>query len=96
LDRSNRQLQLAATLDENGAELVPARSLGYNSLVLAVGSTTNDFGTKGAAEHCLFLDTRKQAERFHQQLLNHYLRAHAGQAGAAQEITVAIVGAGAT
>jgi NADH dehydrogenase len=47
--------------------------------VIAVGSTTNDFGTQGAAQHCLFLDTRKQAERFHQQLLNHYLRAHAGQ-----------------
>ncbi|GFM69974.1 NAD(P)/FAD-dependent oxidoreductase [Pseudomonas capsici] len=96
LDRENRQIHLAATQDENGAELVPARSLGYDSLVLAVGSTTNDFGTKGAAEHCLFLDSRKQAERFHQQLLNHYLRAHAGQADNAQEITVAIVGAGAT
>ena len=96
LDRTVKQVHLAATLDENGAELVPARSLDYDSLVLAVGSTTNDFGTKGAAEHCLFLDTRKQAERFHQQLLNHYLRALAGQADAAQEITVAIVGAGAT
>ncbi|MBX8602600.1 NAD(P)/FAD-dependent oxidoreductase [Pseudomonas cichorii] len=96
LDREGRQIHLAATLDEDGAELVPARSLGYDSLVLAVGSTTNDFGTKGAAEHCLFLDSRKQAERFHQQLLNHYLRAHAGQVDSAQEITVAIVGAGAT
>ncbi|MBX8495702.1 NAD(P)/FAD-dependent oxidoreductase, partial [Pseudomonas cichorii] len=96
LDREGRQIHLAATQDENGAELVPARSLGYDSLVLAVGSTTNDFGTKGAAEHCLFLDSRKQAERFHQQLLNHYLRAHAGQVDSAQEITVAIVGAGAT
>jgi len=64
--------------------------------VIAVGSTTNDFGTKGAAEHCLFLDTRKQAERFHQQLLNHYLRAHAGQSDEVEQISVAIVGAGAT
>src|SRR5690606_2074835 len=55
----------------------------------------NDFGTPGAAEHCLFLDTRAQAERFHRQLLNHYLRAHAGQAED-QGISVAIVGAGAT
>ncbi len=96
LDRASRQVHLAATLDENGAELVPARSLEYDSLVIAVGSTTNDFGTLGAAEHCLFLDTRKQAERFHQQLLNRYLRAHAGQADLTEEITVAIVGAGAT
>jgi NADH dehydrogenase len=96
LNREAKQIHLAATADENGAELVPARSLDYDSLVIAVGSTTNDFGTQGAAEHCLFLDTRKQAERFHQQLLNHYLRAHAGQDESPTQINVAIVGAGAT
>ncbi|WP_426115872.1 NAD(P)/FAD-dependent oxidoreductase [Pseudomonas sp. DSP3-2-2] len=96
LDREKRQLHLSATLDENGLELVPARSLNYDSLVISVGSTTNDFNTKGAAEHCLFLDTRLQAEKFHQQLLNQYLRAHAGQTDITEEITVAIVGAGAT
>ncbi|MBD8598803.1 NAD(P)/FAD-dependent oxidoreductase [Pseudomonas sp. W2Oct36] len=96
LDRENKQIHLAETLDENGNALVPARSLDYDSLVISVGSTTNDFGTKGAAEHCLFLDTRKQAERFHQQLLNRYLQAHASQNDAAEEINVAIVGAGAT
>jgi len=96
LNREARQIHLAATLDEDGVELVPARSLDYDSLVISVGSTTNDFNTLGAAEHCLFLDSRKQAEKFHQQLLNHYLRAHAGQADSTKEITVAIVGAGAT
>lgn len=97
LDRATKQIQLSATLDpETGLELVPARSISYDSLVIAVGSTTNDFGTQGAAEHCLFLDTRKQAERFHQQLLNHYLRAHAGHDESRAQISVAIVGAGAT
>jgi NADH dehydrogenase len=97
LDRATKQIQLSATLDpETGLELVPARSIGYDTLVIAVGSTTNDFGTQGAAEHCLFLDTRKQAERFHQQLLNHYLRAHAGHDESRAQISVAIVGAGAT
>lgn len=95
LDRETKQIQLAATLDEDGRELLPARTLGYDTLVIAVGSNTNDFGTLGAAQHCLFLDTRKQAERFHQQLLNHYLRAHAGDQ-AHEKISVAIVGAGAT
>ena len=95
LERSSKQIQLAATLDEDGRELLPARTLAYDTLVIAVGSNTNDFGTLGAAQHCLFLDTRKQAERFHQQLLNHYLRAHAGDL-ASEKISVAIVGAGAT
>ena len=96
LDREAKKIHLAPTLDEEGLELVPARSLSYDSLVIAVGSTTNDFGTKGAAEHCLFLDTRKQAERFHQQFLNHYLRAHATDGEDDNKIAVAIVGAGAT
>ncbi len=96
LDRTAKKIQLSATLDEHGDVLVPARSLNYDSLVIAVGSTTNDFGTPGAAEHCLFLDTRVQAERFHRQLLNHYMRAHANQTDSAEQISVAIVGAGAT
>lgn len=95
LDRAARSVRLAPTLDGAGRELVPERTLNYDTLVIAVGSTTHDFGTVGAAQHCLFLDTRQQAERFHQQLLNHYLRAQAlGVAG--EKISVAIVGAGAT
>lgn len=96
LNRSKRRISLAATLDDDGQQLMPARELSYDSLVIAVGSTTNDFGTQGAAEHCLFLDTRAQAERFHRQLLSHYLRAHASQSETTELIDVAIVGAGAT
>ena len=96
LDRGERRVRLAATLDDDGTLLMPERELSYDSLVIAVGSTTNDFGTPGAAEHCLFLDTREQAERFHHQLLSHYLRAHASQNSNTEIINVAIVGAGAT
>lgn len=96
LDRTEQRITLSATLDERGEVLVPERQLGYDSLVIAVGSTTNDFGTAGAGEHCLFLDTREQAERFHSQLLSHYLRAHASQSDTTEQISVAIVGAGAT
>jgi len=96
LDRAEQRITLSAALDERGEVLVPERQLGYDSLVIAVGSTTNDFGTAGAAEHCLFLDTREQAERFHSQLLSHYLRAHASQSDTTEQINVAIVGAGAT
>ena len=95
LDRERKTIQLAATLDEDNRELVPARELSYDTLVIAVGSTTNDFGTEGAANHCIFLDTREQAERFHRKLLSHYLRAHAGK-GDNDQVSVAIVGAGAT
>jgi NADH dehydrogenase len=96
LNRLEKRISLAATLDEHDQVLMPARELSYDSLIIAVGSTTNDFGTAGAAEHCLFLDTREQAERFHRQLLSHYLRAHASQSETTELITIAIVGAGAT
>lgn len=95
LDRAAKQISLAATLDEQGKELVPARDLAYDTLVLAIGSVTNDFGTKGAAEHCFFLDETSQALNLHRQLLGHYLSAHARrQAG--DHLNIAIVGAGAT
>jgi NADH dehydrogenase len=95
LERERKCVHLAASFDEHGVELVPARTLNYDTLVIAVGSTTNDFGTKGAAEHCIFLDTREQAERFHRRLLSHYMRAHATE-GHHSTIEMAIVGAGAT
>lgn len=95
LERERKCVHLAASHDDHGVELVPARSLSYDTLVIAVGSTTNDFGTLGAAEHCIFLDTRAQAERFHRDLLSHYMRAHASE-GRHSAINMAIVGAGAT
>lgn len=97
LDRERRQVTFAPILDEQGAELIPERQLGYDYLVISVGSTTNDFGTRGAAEHCLFLDTRAQAERFHRRLLNQYMKAQAASSAQPSEpINVAIIGAGAT
>lgn len=95
LDRANKCIHLSSADDEHGVELVPARTLCYDTLVIAVGSTTNDFGTPGAQEHCLFLDTREQAERFHRYLLSHYMRAHARE-NDSSVINMAIVGAGAT
>lgn len=95
LQRATKTITLAPMLDEHGIELLPARDIAYDTLVMAVGSTTNDFATPGAAEHCIFLDTRDQAERFHRELLSHYLRAHARREQA-DPIDIAIIGAGAT
>ena len=96
LDRASKSITLAPTLDDDGQVLMPERRISYDSLVIAVGSTANDFGTAGAAEHCIFLDTRAQAERFHRRMLSHYLRAHANESEDGSKIDIAIVGAGAT
>jgi len=95
LDREQKEVVLATIKDEQGDVLVPERRIGYDTLVIAIGSITNDFGTPGAQEHCFFLDNRRQAERFHQTLLREFLRANAGSAEPAG-LDIGIVGAGAT
>jgi len=97
LDRASKQVHLAAMQDEDGKEITAQRSLHYDTLVIAVGSVTNDFGTPGAAEHAIPLETAEQAVRFNRRLVNACIRADA-QAGPVRpgQIHVAIIGAGAT
>jgi NADH dehydrogenase len=97
LDRSQKEVVLSPIFDENNLEVLPERRLSYDILVMAVGSQTNDFGTKGAAEFCSFLDSRSQADKFHKKLLNTYLKANntASKQGNFK-LNIAIVGAGAT
>ena len=97
LDRSRRQVHFSPTYDAEGEEITPARSIPYDTLVIAIGSTSNDFGTPGAQEFAISLDTADQAVRFHQRLVNRFIRAHA-QAGPVRlgQLHVTIIGAGAT
>ncbi|HKK04997.1 MAG TPA: NAD(P)/FAD-dependent oxidoreductase [Gammaproteobacteria bacterium] len=97
VDRDARRVGLAPMYNDHGQEITPRRTLPYDTLVLAVGSVTNDLGVEGVQEHCLFLDTTRQAERFQQTLLGRLLHAHAqGGPRAPSELDVAIVGGGAT
>jgi NADH dehydrogenase len=97
LDRAARTLQIAATFDEDGREITPPRSVPYDTLVVAIGSVTNDFGTPGASEFAIPLETPEQAARFNRRLVNACLRANA-QSGPIRpgQLDVAIIGAGAT
>jgi NADH dehydrogenase len=97
LNRSNKQVILAATYDEEGREITPQRALVYDILVIAIGSVSNDFGTPGVTEHAIMLDTQVQAEKFNRRLLNACVRAQA-QEGPVRpgQLHVTIIGAGAT
>src|SRR5207248_6638367 len=97
LDRARREVLVGPVVEENGTEVTPARGYPYDTLVLAIGSLTNDFGTPGVADHAICLETPEQAARFHTRLVNACVRAqnqneplHPGQ------LQVAIIGAGAT
>jgi NADH dehydrogenase len=97
LNRRKKEVSIAPYVDENGKEIIPRRSFQYDTLIISVGSTTNDFGIKGAAEHSIALDTQEQAEVFHQKLHHAILKAQTQkkpiQPG---QLEVVIVGAGAT
>jgi len=97
VDRAAKILQLAASHDDAGREITPAQQLGYDTLVIAVGSQTNDFGTLGAAEHTIKLDSPQAAKRFNDRLINACIRAQTVPRSAGSgRLTVAIVGGGAT
>jgi NADH dehydrogenase len=97
LDRERREISIALMFNEKGVEVVPRRTLPYDTLVIAVGSVSNDFGVPGVEEHCLFLDNTDQAEHFQRQLFESYVLVHRqGRASARGELHIAIVGGGAT
>src|SRR5882762_3346654 len=97
LDRARRLVQVAPFVDEDGDQVTPARAFGYDTLVIAVGSLTHDFGVPGVAQHAFRIDTPSEAERFHRRLVNAFIRAHAQTTALRPgQLQVALIGAGAT
>ena len=94
IDRERKIIALSELRDENGELLMPSRELEYDILVMAIGSTSNDFNTPGVRDNCIFLDSPEQAHRFRTEMNNEFLKLHAknGQG----TVDIAIVGAGAT
>ncbi|MEZ9565650.1 NAD(P)/FAD-dependent oxidoreductase [Vibrio artabrorum] len=94
IDRERKVIALSALKDEHGELLMPSRELEYDILVMALGSTSNDFNTPGVRDNCIFLDSPEQAHRFRTEMNNQFLKLHAknGQG----TVDIAIVGAGAT
>ena len=97
IDRQRSEVRVAAFVDEDGVQVTPARAFGYDTLVMAVGSQSNDFGTPGVAQHALRLETTADARLFQRRLANACIRAHAQHEPLApHQLQVAIIGAGAT
>lgn len=97
LDRARREVRVAPFVDDEGREVTPDRVFGYDTLVFALGSLSNDFGTPGVASHALKLESKVDAQRFHARMVNACIRAHAQATPLRPEqLHVAIIGAGAT
>ncbi|WP_374527279.1 NAD(P)/FAD-dependent oxidoreductase [Acinetobacter sp.] len=102
IDRQKKTVLLEELLSEDSQTLAPSRIISFDTLVVAIGSTSNDFGTEGAKDQCIFLDSRSQADRFQKEFLNLYLKAQANvlleddYKKRGNNLDIAIVGAGAT
>lgn len=94
IDRDAKTVTLAALYDKQNELLVPERALEYDILVLAIGSTSNDFNTQGVRDNCIFLDSPEQAHRFRSEMNNQFMKLHANKDQ--KTVDIAIVGAGAT
>jgi len=97
IDRDQQTVTTAPYVDEHGEAVIAPRVFRYDTLVIGIGSLTNDFGTPGVKEHAIALETPQQAARFHRRLVNACIRAHAqAEPRRPGQLTVAIIGAGAT
>lgn len=95
INREGKTITLAELRDEKGELLVAERKLPYDTLVMALGSVSNDFNTPGVKDHCIFLDNPHQAHRFHHEMLNLFLK-YSANLGVGGKVNIAIVGGGAT
>lgn len=97
IDRVNRQIQVAPFYDDAGALITPQQTIRYDTLIICIGSLTNDFGTPGVGQYAQRLESLGDAKRFHLRLVNACLRAQAQtQPLKSHQLQVAIIGAGAT
>jgi len=96
LDRMRREITIGAIRDDRGEQVIPPRTLRYDTLVIAIGSLANPFGVPGVAEHAFALDSAEEADHFNRRLVNAVLRANYHAEERNRELRVVIVGGGAT
>ncbi len=96
LDRITREIVVGEVRGDDGELVLPERRIAYDTLVIAVGSLSNDFGTPGVAENAYKLDAAWEAHLFHRKLVNSCFSTNYHLPGAGKALNIAIVGAGAT
>ena len=97
IDRERREIQVAPFYDDSGELVTPQQTIHYDTLIISIGSLTNDFGTPGVEQFAQRLESLADAKRFHMRLINACLRAQVQtQPLASHQLQVVIIGAGAT
>lgn len=88
LDAPGKRLTVAPIATAEQEEVLPERSITFDNLVLAIGSTSNYFGVPGAKEHTISLNATEDAERFRLTMLKLLTKAalQKGGGGAANAV----------
>lgn len=87
-----RTLTVGELRDENDNLLVPESTISFTKCVLAIGSGSHSFGTKGF-ENAYVLENAQDAQRFQKYLFGRFLQtSHSDK----RCLNIAIIGAGAT
>ncbi|MCX8617961.1 NAD(P)/FAD-dependent oxidoreductase [Gilliamella sp. B2923] len=93
LDRDHKQIKITDINNQTD-------TIDYDILVVAIGSTSNDFGTPGVKEHCIFLDDQNAAIKLRETLVSKFTRFCSiiddKDSTEQEKIRIAIVGGGAT
>jgi NADH dehydrogenase len=88
---------VGADLDRRVVAIADEEPVGYDYLVLAAGSVTNDFGVSGVAEHAFPLKTLQDAMRLRNHVLTTFERADASPELVDQgALTIVLAGGGPT
>lgn len=91
INRKERKVYLSP-LEIDGRCILQERAITYDTLILAIGSQANDFGTPGVRDYCLTIDSRSQAMNFNREVMARVLETHAANS----MLHIAVVGGGAT
>lgn len=97
LDLERNEITVAALEGLPGEVIYPERKLHFSKLCIAVGSTSNYFGTSGAAEHTISLNSPADAERFRIAMVKQMIWAEHDKAATPDSaVDIVIIGGGAT
>ncbi len=94
IDREAKTITIAELRDEKGELLVPERKIAYDTTVMALGSTSNDFNTP-VSKRTAFSSITRTGRVASTEMLNLFLK-YSANTGANGKVNIAIVGGGAT
>ena len=97
LDLGSSEITVSPPEAGNDGVIYRERTIRFSRLCIAVGSVSNYYGTPGAAEHTVSLNTTRDADHFRLEIMNQMIRAENQKSeGAPGLVEVVIIGGGAT